>query len=308
MKKKKLWMKVDKMLIEGKFNLDKKLKDGRISPKTMVIPDDQDILVFDQHREKLPDGKVIEHKQKAVGVVKNAFTEGKVLKFDFELTDPALVKLAENSKHPEKLFKFSPEHIPINRTEEYPQGESGKLDAIAITNLPNDSDSIVTKIYNSLVDMIKGNPGIEENGENMDETEIKEFVQNSIKEIDFKQMITEAISEQLPKLDEISQNMEKVDFDKLNESLEKIEGIDEIVQNMIEDTEAEKEKFVTAIVEGSDLEKEEIEQFSIKTLKKMADKYQVEINGAGEGVEQNNVGDTMEARFEQKFGVKPEDI
>ena len=99
--------------IDGQFTLDKVLSDSRRSPRALYPPEDEDVLVIDQHTN---DQGLVEY-TKTVGVVKNIVNKDGKLEFDWVVTDPSLKELVDNADHPEKLFMYSPEFVPINKTE-----------------------------------------------------------------------------------------------------------------------------------------------------------------------------------------------
>lgn len=297
-------------MVQGKFTLDKVLKDGRKSPKSFVIPEDKDILVYDQHRQKLPDGRVIEAKTRTLGILKKAWQDDNHLHFNWKITNQDVLNLASEAKHPEKLFMYSPEHFPVDKNKDYPQGQIGKLDGMAVTNLPNDAESITEKIFNSLANLVNNkeeDPLVIDKGDKMEDEKIKELIQNSITDIDFKGMIEAAMAEKLEVVDELQQNIEKIDFTKINDSLTKLEELEGKVQGIVQNMSKQKDSLIKAIVEGSEFEKEELEQFSEDKLQKLADRFEIKMDGLGEGVVQNNA-ETPESRFVAKFGVKIEDL
>lgn len=137
--------------IQGRFNLDKELSDGRRSPMVLLPPDNEDVLIIDQHTDE---NDIVQY-TKTVGVMKHAVNEDNRFIFDWTVTDPGLKALVESAKHPEKLFKYSPEFKAVNKTEKHDQGEIGKLKHIAITNRANDTDAITTKIYDMVKNMVE---------------------------------------------------------------------------------------------------------------------------------------------------------
>lgn len=319
------------MILEGQFPLDKVLKDKRKAPKDWEFPK-PDVVLFDQHREKLPDGRVKEKKGQAKGVVKKVWVDHNdgYLKWNWKITDQNLLNLVNELEEPEKFFKYSPEHIPKNKSMDYPQGEIGILDAIAITNIPNADDAITTRVFNSFKDwFIKQqdyeDPMVLNEGEIMEKDEVVQIVQNELSDIDVKPQITEVMNEKLEAITQISEGLAGVDFEKVGKNLEKLNGLDfdkiqkiqeldidkltniqETVNNIQETLDKPKEKIIQNIVENSNFERAEIEQFSMESLQELAGKLDIKMDGVGEII-QNKEG-TPESDFEDTFGVKMDDL
>jgi hypothetical protein len=259
--------------VDAQFSLDKVLLDGRHSPKGLIAPTDEDVLIIDQHTN---DRGMVEY-TKTVGVMKNSVNKDGFLEFDWVVTDPGLKELVNNADHPEKLFKYSPEFYPINETEEYDQGEYGKLKRIAITNIANDDDAITKRIINLIKNMITPE---KDDGDNMDEAKVKELINGELS----------PIMERVEKIDQIEEALSKADFPKINEALEGLEKLGELpgkveqLEKNMKDINAplvqERDELVKNLKTNQDLISEEsLVKMSIDDLRKLNQKYQKQPNG-----------------------------
>ncbi len=272
------------MMIEGiGLNLDKVLKDTRRSPKDFVIPDDKDILVIDQHTITTPVGDILEL-GKVVGVVQNAEVVDGKIEFDWVVTDDKLERILNNAKHPEKLLTYSPEHYAINPTDEYPQGEVGVLDKIAITNLPNDDGAITQRIYNMIKDAFK-----KDEGDDMKKEEIETMFNEKLGVLD---EIQEAIKN-IPDVSEIT--------DKLKTLEENYGKLEDAMKNITEKQEVEKTEMIRNIVANSDFTEEDLKEVPEAVLKNMAEQYTPEPQGlTGPGATEKNIAQ----KIAEKYGYK----
>lgn len=262
---------MDKIKVNGQFSLDKVLLDTRHSPKGLIAPTDEDVLIIDQHTN---DRGMVEY-TKTVGVMKNSKNSDGFFEFDWVVTDPGLKELVKNADHPEKLFKYSPEFYPINVTDEYDQGEYGQLKRMAITNIANDDDAI-TKVVNLIKNMI--NPK-KDNGDNMDENQVKELIKGEIGEK------INPIMERVEKIDQIEEALGKMDFEKLNKAVDgleklgelpgKVEKLEKNIEKINEPLESERGELVKNLKTNQDLISEEsLVKMSIEDLRKLNQKYQ----------------------------------
>ena len=69
--------------VDAQFSLDKVLLDGRHSPKGLIAPTDEDVLIIDQHTN---DRGMVEYTT-TVGVMKNSVNKDGFLEFDWIVTD-----------------------------------------------------------------------------------------------------------------------------------------------------------------------------------------------------------------------------
>ncbi|MCE7700073.1 MAG: hypothetical protein K8E24_015030, partial [Methanobacterium paludis] len=258
------------MEVDGRFNLDKKLLDGRPSPKDFIIPKDEDILITDQHTRETPQGDLVEY-TRTLGVVKNAYTKNGRLEFEWEPTDPGLINLVKAAKHPEKLFRYSPEHVPIHKTDEYTEGEMGILKSIAITNLPNDDDAITTRIRNTVMKIL----GKDNEGEDMEIEEVRKIVQE---EVGKSKEDIDAFEERIKAAEDMSKAISKEDFEELKKIVKELpskvgvvaDKVDEIEKNMRQTLEGDpelREKLVKNIRTQVALGDEVVKNMSMSELK-----------------------------------------
>jgi hypothetical protein len=285
--------------MEGQFNLDKRLRDNRRSPKHFILPDDEDILITDEHTEETANGDMM-HYTKVVGVAKNVSINGKKLDFEWIPTDPSLINLVDSSKFPKKLFKYSPEHVGVNPSEEYEQGEVGILRSIAITNLANDDDAITTRIKNKVNDIIKG--------DEMKDEEIKSLVDAQVK------AQVEPFEERLKlmdKIDEVISKVDKIDVGKLEEvigmipDLQKIPELEKNISKYVEDDSEQWLELYKNVKVNSDISEETLQKMDIKDLEVLDAKYEKNVQGAsGTGKQKLSVVESFNAKYGTKIGHK----
>ena len=288
-----------KKLINGQFSLDKVLKDTRRSPRALYPIENEDVLVIDQHTN---DQGLVEY-TKTVGVVKNVKNLDGKLEFDWVVTDPSLKELVDEADHPEKLFMYSPEFNPINKTDKYDQGEYGQLRRIAITNMANDDEAFTNKIINIIKNTF--NPNSNNNiGDNMDETK----VQNMIKEA------VDPIGQRLEVLDKLEEVMGKFDPDKLDELTQKLEGLEGVaklpekveeleknIQQINAPIEMEREELVKNLKTNQDIISEDsLVKMNIEDLRNLDKKYQKAPNGSF-GTDQSP--DDIVAQINAEYGT-----
>lgn len=284
--------------IDGQFTLDKVLSDSRRSPRALYPPEDEDVLVIDQHTN---DQGLVEY-TKTVGVVKNIVNKDGKLEFDWVVTDPSLKELVDNADHPEKLFMYSPEFVPINKTEKYDQGEYGKLKRIAITNMANDDQAFTKKIVNIIKNAF--NPENIEIGDNMDESKVEGMIKEAI----------DPLAERLQVLDKLEEAFGKFDpakIDELTQKLEGLEGISELptkveeleknVQKINAPIEQEREELVKNLKTNQDIISEDsLVKMNIEDLRKLDQKYQKTPNGSF-GVDTS--GEDIVAQINAEYGT-----
>ncbi len=266
----------NKTKVSGQFSLDKVLSDTRHSPRALFPPEDEDILVIDQHTN---DQGLVEY-TKTVGVVKDVRNSKGKLEFDWIVTDPGLKELVDNADHPEKLFMYSPEFVPINKTEKYDQGEYGKLKRFAITNMANDDEAFTNKIINIIKNTFnpQDNKNIGDNMVEMDEKQVQEMIDKAVEP--YKQF-----NERLEKLDEIEGALEKFDPTKLDEVVTALTGLKELPQKVetleknIKDInaplESEREELVKNLKTNQDIISEDsLVKMNIEDLRNLDKRYQ----------------------------------
>lgn len=282
--------------VQGQFNLDKILADKRRSPKQFVLPSDRDILITDQHTERTAQGDLMRY-TRVVGVAENVQVNDGKLEFDWIPTDPGMKNLIDNSKHPTKLFKYSPEHIAQNTSKEYPQGEVGLLRSIAITNVANDEDAITTKIKNTALKIFKGD-------EEMKEEDIKAMIDSKVAEevAPFKER-----AELLEKLEGVIGKVDKIDVDKLEEvigmipNLQKIPELEKNIKGIVKDDSEEWEKLVKNVKHNGGLEEETLQKMSISELKALDERFSK--NSPGAGISNSTEPEDIVAQINAEYGT-----
>ena len=284
-------------MIKGKFNLNKTLTDGRRSPRALYPPEDKDVLIIDQHTDD--NGQLLY--TRTVGVAKSIQNEDGELGFEWVVTDPGLKELVNNAKHPEKLFKYSPEHLPINVTEDYDQGEYGKLEAIAITNMANDDDAITTKVYD-MVQNVVGRFMNKDDGDEMEKQEVEQMVTDSV----------QPIQDKLDEMKEIKEKLEGFDFEGLQAMIDgykqvesKVEGLEKNVQKLTEIDDEERAKLIKNIVTNGEMSEDELEGMSLASLEKINKKFVKNVEGVGEegeGGKEKTVVDEINEQYGLNIG------
>lgn len=285
----------------GQFNLNKVLTDGRKSPINMIPPQDKDILITDQHTELTPEGDKVQY-TRVVGIADNVRTEDGRLVFDWKITDPSIQNLVNNAKYPEKLFNYSPEHIPIDIDEEYPDGRTGIVEHIAITNsgLANDKEAITTRIFNRVMNKLKP-----DNGDNM-ENEVEEKINTKIEDM---------IGERLKVVDDLQTAIEGLDIKKLNEMIQKIEELPDLekvlvdvedlkknTKQFIDNDSEEWSKLVKNVKTNSGISEDTLHKMGLKELQELDSKFKKNSKGVGESGGQS-VAKTIVDEINEQYGT-----
>jgi hypothetical protein len=290
------------MKVDGQFSLDKVLTDGRHSPTQLIPNPNKDVILFDQHREKTPNGEMVEYKR-AVGILKSAENVDGKFKFNWIITDSNIREIAKNAKYPEKLFTYSPEHIPINKTKEYDQGVYGIVDAIAITNFNNDDEAITTKIWNKIQETFKS----DDNGDSMKENEVKEMIKNQLEESQTN--VETLIDEKLDKVNEVLGKLDGVDFEaikKIPGALETLETqIGEVkgnVDGLLSTEDLEKNQLIQKIVSKGVFTEESIKNMKMPELQKLGEQFEIEFDGVMEHNHKQKTKDIFD-EIKDEYGV-----
>lgn len=262
-------------MIKGQFSLDKTLRDGRRSPRALYPTEDEDILIIDQHTDD--DDQVLY--TKTVGVAKQVENADGKLEFEWVVTDPSLEKLVTNAKHPEKLFKYSPEFKPINITDDYDQGEYGQLKRIAITNMANDDNAITTKIFDLVKNAFKGG----NEGDEMDKEEIEALIDSK-----YDQDSIDEMKQKLGELDEIKEKLDGFDFEGLKTLIEgfdqvkvNVEDLQKNVEQITDESKEERDKLVKNIVTNGGLKEETVKLMKMTELRTLNEKLSKHSQGSG---------------------------
>jgi len=293
----------NKTIVDGQFTLDKVLSDTRRSPRALYPPEDEDVLVIDQHTN---DKGLVEY-TKTVGVVKNINNKNGKLEFDWVVTDPGIKELVNESDHPEKLFMYSPEFNPINKTEKYDQGEYGKLRRIAITNMANDDEAFTKKIINIIKNTFNNDKDVDliNKGDNMDEKIVQEMIDKAV----------EPYKERLEKLDEIEGALEKFDPNKLDEVVtalvglkelpDKVETLEKNIKDINAPLESEREELVKNLKTNQDVISEEsLVKMNIEDLRKLDEKHQKTPGGSfGTDTSPNDIVAQINAEYGTNVGA-----
>lgn len=235
---------------------------------------------------------------RVVGVATDVkMTDGK-LEFEWQPTNNNIKNLIDTAKHPEKLFKYSPEYKPEAKSEDYPDGEIGLLKSIAITDnhMANDGDSITTWIKNS-INKIKG--------EEMKDDEVKQLVSDSIAPFEERLKL-------LDKFDEVTEKIDGIDFDKFKQlidlipEIEKVEELEKNIKKISSKDDARKEELIKNIKTNGDMEDEEaLEKMSLEGLEKLYVKFKKEDDtiGGTSGTQKLSIVEQINAKYGTNVGA-----
>lgn len=266
-----------KQTIQGKIKLDKKLKDERRMPRALYPPDEEDVLIIDQHTDE---NDLVQY-TKTVGVAKRVENVDGKTEFEWVVTDPALRELVSEAEHPERLFQYSPEFRPINITEKYDQGEYGQLKYIAITNMANDDEAITTRIKNIVKNVVNGNNVNE--GDEMDKEEIEALIDSK-----YDQDSIDEMKQKLGELDEIKEKLDGFDFEGLKTLIEgfdqvkvNVEDLQKNVEQITDESKEERDKLVKNIVTNGGLKEETVKLMKMTELRTLNEKLSKHSQGSG---------------------------
>lgn len=287
-----------KQTIQGKIKLDKKLKDERRMPRALYPPDEEDVLIIDQHTDE---NDLVQY-TKTVGVAKRVENVDGKTEFEWVVTDPALRELVSEAKHPERLFQYSPEFRPINITEKYDQGEYGQLKYIAITNMANDDEAITTRIKNIVKNVVNGNNVNE--GDEMDKEEIEALIDSKYDQDSINEM-----KQKLGELDEIKEKLDGFDFEGLKTLIEgfdqvkvNVEDLQKNVEQITDESKEERDKLVKNIVTNGGLKEETVKLMKMTELRTLNEKLSKHSQGSGHTPDPTK-GKTVVDEINEQYGM-----